>query len=98
MCLGVPAEVLSVEDRSFMRTGWVDFGGVRREICLDLVPEARPGDYVIVHTGFAISWLDKERAEEALSVMAEMALADAAPPVSAAAHMAVDAGQTEGGA
>jgi hydrogenase expression/formation protein HypC len=78
MCLGVPAEILSIQDRSLMTTGWVDFGGVRREVCLELVPEARPGDYVIVHAGFAISWLDKEQAEEMLALLDQDQIAEAA--------------------
>jgi hydrogenase expression/formation protein HypC len=78
MCLGVPAEILSIQDRSLMTTGWVDFGGVRREICLDLVPEAQTGDYVIVHAGFAISWLDKEQAAEMLALVDQNRIAEAA--------------------
>jgi hydrogenase expression/formation protein HypC len=57
-----------------MRTGIVDLGGVTREISLDLVPEAQAGDYVIVHAGFALSWLDKEAAGDALSLMREAGL------------------------
>jgi hydrogenase expression/formation protein HypC len=84
MCLGIPAEILSIQDRSLMTTGWVDFGGVRREICLDLVPEAQTGDYVIVHAGFAISWLDREQANAMLALLdqsrtVEAALADTEP-------------------
>jgi len=74
MCLGVPCRILSISDRSLMKTGLVDLGGVTREISLDLVPEAQVGDYVIVHAGFALSWLDKEAACDALSLMREAGL------------------------
>jgi len=50
----------------------VEIGGVRRTISLALTPEARVGDYVIVHTGFAISVLDEEEAQETLSLFAEL--------------------------
>ena len=60
MCLAVPALVRSI-DRS---VGEVEVGGVRRTISLHLVPEAEIGDYVFVHTGFAISIVDEEEAKK----------------------------------
>jgi hydrogenase expression/formation protein HypC len=51
----------------------VEIGGVQRTISVALTPEAKAGDYVIVHTGFAISVLDKEEAEETLQMFAEIA-------------------------
>jgi hydrogenase expression/formation protein HypC len=74
MCLGIPCRILSIADRSLMKTGIVDLGGVTREISLDLVPEAQVGDYVIVHAGFALSWLDKETANDAMSLIREAGL------------------------
>jgi hydrogenase expression/formation protein HypC len=74
MCLGVPCQVLSIADRSLMKTGMVDLGGVRREISLDLVPDTQVGDYVIVHAGYALSRLDEEAAVDALSLMREAGL------------------------
>lgn len=60
MCLAVPGQILSIADpESLMRTARVRFGGVVKEVCLAYVPEARVGDYVIVHVGFAISMLDE---------------------------------------
>jgi len=70
VCLGVPCRVLSAYDRAFMRIGIVDVGGTTREVSLDLVPEAQAGDYVVVHAGFAISWLDEDAAREALDLVA----------------------------
>ncbi|MHB0857931.1 MAG: HypC/HybG/HupF family hydrogenase formation chaperone [Anaerolineae bacterium] len=69
MCLAVPARITSIMDES----GIVEIGGVERTISLALTPEARVGDYAIVHTGFAISILDEEEAQESLRLFAEMA-------------------------
>jgi hydrogenase expression/formation protein HypC len=63
MCLGVPGRVLEIEaDTSGMPMARVDFGGIVKEVCLAYAPEARVGDYVIVHVGFAISIVDEEEA------------------------------------
>jgi len=71
MCLSVPARLLSVsgsasgpasEGDALSRTGKVSFGGVTKEISLAYVPDARVGDYVLVHVGFAISVIDEEEA------------------------------------
>jgi hydrogenase expression/formation protein HypC len=59
----------------------VEIGGVRRTISLALTPDAQVGDYVIVHTGFALSLLDQEEAQETLKMFAEMeALGDEDSP------------------
>lgn len=76
MCLGVPARITTISGDGPLRMGNVDFGGVAREICLDWVPEARVGDYVLVHVGFAIGVIDEAEAQETLRLLAE--LADAA--------------------
>ncbi|AFL94693.1 hydrogenase expression/formation protein HypC [Thermococcus cleftensis] len=68
MCLAVPGKVVEIQGK----TAVVDFGGVRREVRLDLLPEVGIGDYVIVHTGFAIERLDEERALEILEAWAEV--------------------------
>lgn len=73
MCLAIPARVCDMRDVEGLRVGTVDFGGVRREICLAYVAdEVVPGDYVIVHVGFAISRLDAEEAERTLALLREM--------------------------
>lgn len=51
----------------------VDFGGVKREVCLDYVPEARVGDYCIIHVGFAISLLSESEARETLDLLTQIA-------------------------
>ena len=63
MCLAVPGIVLDLRADGDLRMGRVDFGGVRREVCLDFVPEARPGDRVLVHAGFALRVLDPDAAD-----------------------------------
>ncbi len=72
MCLGIPGRVTSVVDDAGLRTGVVDFGGVRREVCLAYVPDAAVGDYVVVHVGFAISRLDEDVALRTLEIIAAM--------------------------
>ena len=59
MCLAIPGRILSMtDDDPIMRTARVDFGGVVKEINLAFTPEAGPGDYVLVHVGFAITVID----------------------------------------
>jgi len=72
MCLGIPGKVIEVRDEGGLRMGRVDFGGVRKEACLAYVPEVEPGDYVIVHVGFAISHVDEDEALRTLELLAEM--------------------------
>ncbi len=71
MCLGVPGKIVAVED-GFMRMGTVDFDGSTLEVCLAYVPEAEPGDYVLVHAGFALAQLDEEQAAETLDALRQL--------------------------
>ena len=65
MCLAVPGKIISVEgDDPILRAGKVNFGGVIKQVNLSYVPEAKAGDYVIVHVGFALSIVDEEEAEQ----------------------------------
>ncbi|GIH80080.1 HypC/HybG/HupF family hydrogenase formation chaperone [Planobispora longispora] len=68
MCLGIPGRIVELHGGS-PPLGVADFGGLRREVCLAYTPEARPGDYVIVHVGFAISVVDEQEAERTLAVI-----------------------------
>ena len=68
MCLAIPAEVIKVEGDK----GVVDYGGLEQEISLDLVEDVRPGDYVLIHVGFAIEKLSKEAALETLAIFKEL--------------------------
>ncbi len=69
MCLAVPGLVESI-DGDYAQ---VEFGGVRKKICVTLIPELEVGEYVIVHTGYAIEKLDEEEAKKTLALFAEMA-------------------------
>ena len=73
MCLGIPGRVVEVHDDAGLRMGTVDFGGVRREVCLGCTPDAGVGSYVIVHVGFAITEVDEVEAHRTLSVLRAMA-------------------------
>lgn len=64
MCLAVPGRVLELLERDGLRCARVDFGGVRKEICLETTPEARAGDWVLVHVGFALRTIDEAAARE----------------------------------
>lgn len=72
MCLGIPGKILETFDRDGLPYGRVDFGGIRKEICLAYTPEAVAGEYVLVHVGFAISRLDEAEAEENLRLIREI--------------------------
>jgi hydrogenase expression/formation protein HypC len=62
MCLAVPGKLLEVNRTGDVLMGKVDFGGAARNVCLEHVPEAVPGDYVLVHVGFALSRIDEAEA------------------------------------
>ncbi len=68
MCLAVPTKILEIEGQE----AEAEIGGVRRRISVALTPEARPGDYVLVHAGFAISVLDENEARESLNLFEEL--------------------------
>lgn len=73
MCLGVPGKVIAIQEQALgMNMAKVSFGGIAKEVCLAYVPEARVGDYVIVHAGFALSKLDEQEAAEIFELLSEM--------------------------
>ena len=69
MCLAIPALITSIEDKE----AEAEIGGISRHISLWLTPEAEVGDYVLVHTGYAINVLDQEEAAETLRLLEEIA-------------------------
>ncbi len=73
MCLGVPARIEEIYEKEGLKMARVDFGGVSREVCLDYVPEAKVGEYCIIHVGFAISLLSEAEAQETLALLNEIA-------------------------
>lgn len=73
MCLAIPGRVLTLEeDSSGLASGLVQFGQVRRTVCFVYTPEAKVGDYVIVHVGFAIQRLDEEAARRTLAELQQL--------------------------
>ncbi len=77
MCLGIPGRVVDVHDDNGLAMGTVDFGGIRREVCLAYVAhEVKPDDYVVVHVGFAISRVDEAEAKRTFEVLQEMSQLD----------------------
>ena len=67
MCLAVPGMVMSLQEKDGTTMAEVDFGGLRKEVCLEYIPDVTIGEYVIVHVGFAIQRLDEKSALETLS-------------------------------
>ncbi|HEY4691445.1 MAG TPA: HypC/HybG/HupF family hydrogenase formation chaperone [Anaerolineae bacterium] len=72
MCLGIPGKIIDIYERSGMSMGKVDFGGVTKEVCLAYVPEAKVGDYTIIHVGFALSILNEAEALETLDLLRQI--------------------------
>jgi hydrogenase expression/formation protein HypC len=87
MCLGIPGRITALADADGVLMGTVDFGGVRKDVCLAYVPDAVVGEYVIVHVGFAITRVHQAEAERTLAVLRAMGdaveaeLGEPLPPV-----------------
>lgn len=71
MCLGIPGKVIDIYEEEGLQMGKVDFGGIKKDVCLAYVPEIEVGDYTIIHVGFAITRLDEESAQESLALFRE---------------------------
>jgi hydrogenase expression/formation protein HypC len=84
MCLAIPGKIVSLEERdSLRRTARVDFEGIRKEVSLAFTPEARLGDYVLVHVGFALTVVDEGEAQRIFESLRQMdELNDLGPPES----------------
>jgi len=74
MCLGVPGKILEIYESNSLRMAKIDFGGVTREACIQTLPDAKVGEYTIIHAGFALSILSEEEAKETLDALAELSL------------------------
>jgi hydrogenase expression/formation protein HypC len=74
MCLAVPGRVLSIAEVDGTLMSEVDFGGVRKNVCLQYIPDAAVGEYVVVHVGFAIQRLDEASAQETLANFERMGI------------------------
>lgn len=72
MCLGVPGKIIEVYEKDGLKMAKVDFGGIFREACLDYVPDAKVGEYCIIHVGFAISVVSESEAMETLELLKQI--------------------------
>ena len=76
MCLAIPGRVVEVFSDRGLRMARADFGGSVRRICLEQLPEAGVGDYVLVHVGFALALVDPEEAAKTYQLLEELGLLD----------------------
>lgn len=72
MCLGIPGRIVEVYESDGLQMGKIDFGGVTREACLAYVPEAKVGDYTIIHVGFALGVISEKDARETLELLRQI--------------------------
>lgn len=72
MCLAVPGKVVSIDPSGPLRMGKVDFGGVEMDICMEFLPEAGVGDYVLAHVGTALTLLSEEDAMATLDALRQL--------------------------
>jgi hydrogenase expression/formation protein HypC len=72
MCLGIPGQLKQLFVEEGLRMGRVSFEGVTRPVCLELLPQAALGDYVLVHVGFALSVIDPDEARKLLELIADL--------------------------
>jgi hydrogenase expression/formation protein HypC len=76
MCLGIPGKIIDIYETNSLNMGKVDFGGVIKEVCLAYVPEAKLGDYTVIHVGFALNILDEAEALETLQLLRDIGAMD----------------------
>ena len=95
MCLGIPGRIVELRNDTGLAMGVVDFGGVRREVCLSYVEnEAVLGAYVIVHVGFAISVVDEAEARRTFEVLRDMSQLDELEWLDGVAQASLDGAPT----
>lgn len=73
MCLGIPTKILEIDKNQIAKA---EISGLIKEVNLAMVPEAKVGDYVIIHAGFAIQIIDEAEAQETLKLLEELASSD----------------------
>ncbi len=83
MCLAIPGKIIYVDEQKdkVFRRGKVSFGGISKDVNLSMVPEAVPGDYVLVHVGVAISRIDEEEAQKTFEYLHQMGETDEMKPL-----------------
>ncbi|MEM8961435.1 MAG: HypC/HybG/HupF family hydrogenase formation chaperone [Acidobacteriota bacterium] len=74
MCLAVPGRIEEIYHAGGARMARLDFGGIKKDVCLAYLPDAEVGEYTIVHVGFAISRIDEESAAETLRHFRELGI------------------------
>ncbi|PJA98112.1 MAG: HypC/HybG/HupF family hydrogenase formation chaperone [Ignavibacteriales bacterium CG_4_9_14_3_um_filter_30_11] len=73
MCLAVPGKIVSIDESNpDLKMAKVNFGGVMKEICIQWLPDANVGEYVLAHVGFALNKIDEKDAEDTLKILHEM--------------------------
>ena len=72
MCLAIPGKVIETLESDGMKMAKVSFGGMVKQVCLEYTPEAAPGDYVLVHVGFALSRIDEAEAQRTYRLLEEL--------------------------
>jgi hydrogenase expression/formation protein HypC len=92
MCLAIPTHIKTIDENGI---AIVELGGVERQISLIMTPDAKLGDYVLVHTGYAISLMDPEEAQASLEAFAELAVIQAEMEAEEAARMGTPSGAGE---
>ena len=76
MCLAIPGKIISIYESGGIKMCKVDFSGVVQEACIETVPEAKVGDFIIVHAGFALNILSEEEANETLEIFRQLEMID----------------------
>ena len=76
MCLGIPGKIIEIDSSSNILMAKIDFGGVIREACIQAIPDAKIGEYTIVHAGFALNIISPEDAAETLRLLNEITALD----------------------
>ena len=72
MCLGVPAKIIELYEKDGLQMARVDFGGVVREACMAYVPEAKVGDYCVIHVGFALNLVSEQEARDTMELLKQI--------------------------
>ena len=72
MCLAIPGRITEVFRENDVLMGRIDFGGVRKQICLEYLPDVAIGDYALVHVGFAIARVDEKEAEQVFAMLEQI--------------------------
>lgn len=76
MCLGVPGKVISIQETAGFRVAEVEISGSTRKVSLDMLPDAKKGDYILVHAGYGMQIIDKDAADETLNYLEQVEWSD----------------------